>query len=66
MKVILEFDGDVQDFERALDSMDENFAINDTIFWLLDYGVEPDEVSGDCKHHTEYGDIKITADMGLV
>lgn len=66
MKVILEFDGNSEDFERALDSMDENFNINDTIFWLLDYGVEPNKISGDCVHHTEYGDIKITADTGLI
>lgn len=54
MKVVLEFDGfDTQQFERAFDSMDDNFSIADSIFWELDYG------EGESVHHTEYGDITI-------
>lgn len=66
IKVIMDFDGSEEDFERAFDSMDENFNINDSVFWLIDYGVERNKISGSCIHHTEYGDIKITVDKGLV
>lgn len=59
MKVILEFDGSEEDFERAFDSMDDNFNINDSVFWEIDYGSSSKE-TGDCSiHRTEYGDIKI-------
>lgn len=66
LRLTMEWDGDAEDFEKAFDSMDDNFNINDTVFWLLDYGVEPDKIEGSCVHHTEYGDIKITAYTGLV
>lgn len=56
MKVILEFDGSEQDFERAFDSKDENFYINDSIFYEIDYG---DSSEDRAIHRTEYGDIKI-------
>lgn len=62
MKVILEFDGSEEDFERAFDSMDDDFNINDSVFWEIDYGtssVEPNESS---YHRTKYGDIKITVE----
>lgn len=58
MKVILEFDGSEQDFERAFDSKDENFYINDSIFYEIDYG-DSSEENGRSAHRTEYGDIKI-------
>lgn len=55
MKLILEFDGELNKFERALSSEDDNFTLLDSIYWLLDYG-ENDE---DSVHRTRYGDIKI-------
>lgn len=62
MKVILEFDGSEEDFERAFDSMDDQFNINDSVFWEIDYGGNPDETRGCSLHRTEYGDIKITVE----
>lgn len=65
MKVILEFDGSEEDFERAFDSMDENFNINDSVFWEIDYGESGRNLSrkesalSHSTHHTEFGDIKI-------
>ena len=59
MKVTLEFDGKVEDFERAFDAMDDQFNIGDSIFWELDYGDGTDGV-----HHTEFGDIKIVVEKG--
>ena len=56
MKVILEFDGSEEDFERAFDSKDENFYINDSIFYEIDCG---DSSEDRAIHRTEYGDIKI-------
>lgn len=58
MKVILEFDGSEEDFERAFDSMDDQFNINDSIFWEIDYG----DGKGAGFHNTEYGNIKITVE----
>lgn len=58
MKVVLEFDGSEEDFERAFDSMDEQFNINDSIFWEIDYG----DGEGAGFHNTEYGNIKITVE----
>lgn len=66
MKVILEFDGSEEDFERAFDSMDEQFNINDSVFWEIDYGGNPDETRGYSLHRTEYGDIKITVERDEV
>ena len=66
MKVILEFDGSEEDFERAFDSMDDQFNINDSVFWEIDYGSNPDETRGYSLHHTEYGDIKITVERDKV
>ena len=62
MKVILEFDGSEEDFERAFDSMDDQFNINDSIFWEIDYG----DGKGAGFHRTEYGDIKITVERDKV
>lgn len=59
MKVILEFDGSEEDFERAFDSMDDNFNINDSIFYEIDYGSSPDETRDCSIHRTEYGGIRI-------
>lgn len=58
MKVILEFDGSEEDFERAFDSMDDQFNINDSIFWEIDYG----DGEGASFHNTEHGNIKITVE----
>ena len=55
MKVILECDGTKNRFQDIFTSMDDNFDINDSIFYAMDY--DPDIVN---IHHTEYGDIKIT------
>lgn len=66
MKVILEFNGSEEDFERAFDSMDDEFNINDSIFWEIDYGDNPDEGRGYSLHRTEYGDIKITVERDEV
>lgn len=66
MKVVLEFNGSEEDFERAFDSMDEQFNINDSIFWEIDYGDNPDERRGYSLHRTEYGDIKITVERDKV
>lgn len=60
MKVILEFDGSEQDFERAFDSKDDNFYINDSIFWEIDYHDDSLEDTGEYSiHRTKYGDIRI-------
>ena len=58
MKVVLEWDGgdtieDFKQFEKALDSNDDNFDLLDSIYWELDYG------SGESVHHTEYGNVII-------
>ena len=53
MKVVLEFDGDEENFMRAFDSMDDNFNINDNVFWEICYGEDGSY------HCTEFGDIKI-------
>ena len=66
MKVILEFDGSEEDFERAFDGMDDQFNINDSVFWEIDYGGNPDETRGYSIHRTEYGDIKITVERDEV
>lgn len=66
MKVILEFNGSEEDFERAFDSMDDQFNINDSIFWEIDYGDNPDGERGYSLHRTEYGDIKITVERDKV
>lgn len=55
MKIILEFNGGLEDFERALGEKDDNFTLLDSIYWLLDYG-EDDEKA---KHRTKYGDVII-------
>ena len=55
MKVILECDGDGKIFEDIFTSIDDNFDINDSIFYAIDY--EPNIVN---VHHTEFGDMKIT------
>ena len=55
MRVILEFDGDSEDFKMAFDAMDDQFDIGDSIFYQIDY--DPNDVG---VHTTEYGDIEIT------
>ena len=54
IKIILDFDGSISDFQKAFDSTDGSFSINDDIFFVMDY----DTNTG--IHHSEYGDIKIT------
>ena len=56
MKIILDFDGDSEQFKRAMDAIDDLFYLNDSIFYHMDYG-KGDEYA---VHHTEFGDIKIT------
>lgn len=58
-RIILEYEGDVEDFERAMDSMDDNFELNDSIFYMLDY--EPDLVSTHC---TDHGVITLKYEQG--
>ena len=54
MRIVLEMDGnDVLNFERALNQDDDNFCLMDSILWELDYG------SGESKHNTKYGEIRI-------
>lgn len=54
MRIVLEFEGtDVEAFEKAIDSKDDNFWLTDSIFWELDYG------EGESKHRTPFGDITI-------
>lgn len=54
MRIVLEFEGtDVEAFEKAIDSKDDNFWLTDSIFWELDYG------EGESKHRTKYGTITI-------
>lgn len=57
MRVILQFNGEVEDFERAFDAMDDQFDIGDNIFYELDYGDGTDGV-----HRTEFGDIEIVVE----
>ena len=61
MRVILEFDGNdteaLKNFEKAMDSKDDNFWLTDNIFWELDYG------EGESVHRTPYGDITIKKQM---
>ena len=40
VEVTLTYGGNIREFEKALDSNDENFDINDSIYYLLDYGTE--------------------------
>lgn len=54
MRVILEFDGDSETFQKALYSMDDKFNIVDSICWQMDY--DPQDVG---YHMTEHGDIRI-------
>lgn len=54
MRVILEFDGEDEDFEQAFDAMDDQFDIGDSIYYEIDYGDGEGGI-----HHTEFGDIKI-------
>lgn len=58
MRIILEWDGgnnndDLTLFERALDDVDGDFDITDSIIWELNHG------NGESRHHTEWGDIII-------
>ena len=53
-RIILEYDGDVKEFEKAIDSMDDNFGLNDSIFYMLDY--EPNSVN---THSTNHGCITL-------
>lgn len=54
LKITLKFDGNITDFQKAFDSMDDSFDIRDNIFYIMDYN----EKAG--IHITEFGDIKIT------
>lgn len=55
LKIIFEFDGDSQSFQKAISSKDKDdeFDFIDSIFWEMDYG------KGESFHSTEYGDITI-------
>lgn len=53
-RVILEYDGDTEDFKKAMDSMDDSFDLNDSIFYMLDY--EPNSVN---VHSTDHGFITL-------
>lgn len=55
MKLILEFDGNAEDFQNALISYDDNFNIFDNIFYQMDY----EESGNEGIHHTKYGNITI-------
>lgn len=52
-KIILEFEGTDEDFERALCEKDEEFELIDSILWEKDYGGEGSV------HRTKHGDIMI-------
>lgn len=59
MKITLELNtSDTSTFEKAFDSIDDNFTITDSIYWLLDYGEDGETAT----HHTKYGDIKISVE----
>lgn len=61
IKVVMTMDtNDTSTFEKAFDSMDDNFNINDNVFWLLDYGLTD---HAEVLHRTEFGDIHITAEV---
>ena len=61
MRAILEFDGNdteaLNNFEKAMDSKDDNFWLTDSILWELDYG------EGESVHRTPFGDITIKQQM---
>lgn len=52
IKVTLEYNGTVKEFEDALGA-DENFDLFDSIVWQLDYGTKEDKVG-------YHNNIKIT------
>ena len=54
MRVILECDGDREMFQDIFCAMDDEFNINDNIFYTMDY--EPNEKGVHC---TKYGTITI-------
>ena len=56
MKVILEFDGTPDNFEKAFDAIDDQFDIHDNVF----YQIDNEERNTTGIHHTDYGDILIT------
>lgn len=51
-RVILEFNGTEDNFQKAMDAMDDMFDMNDSIFYMIDYDPDSENI-----HHTEYGDI---------
>lgn len=53
IKVTLEFEGTILDFEKNMD-MDDRFDLVDSITWLCDYGTKEDP-------NTYHNKIKITA-----
>lgn len=55
MKLILEFDGSVRDFEHALASKDGEFDLFDSIYYQMDY----EDFGQVGVHETAVGDIKI-------
>ena len=56
MKVIMEFNGTVKDFQDAMCAMDEEFDLFDSIFYMMDYEPDDDEVN---VHRTEFGTIQL-------
>ena len=57
MRIIMEFDGSIKDFEEILCEVPENdnFDLIDSVLYMLDY--EPDKEN---IHHSKYGNIKMT------
>lgn len=53
IKLTLEFDGSILDFEDNM-GMDENFDLVDSLIWLCDYGTKEDP-------SVYHNNIKITA-----
>lgn len=43
IKVVLEYDGSLAEFEEAI-GLDDQFELYDSIIWQLDYGTKEDQV----------------------
>ena len=56
VKVTLDFDGTLTDFQNAICTIDNEFDFFDSLFWEMDYG------GAGSKHSTEFGDIGITVE----
>lgn len=40
VRVILQFDGDITEFEKRIGSMDDEFDFYDSLYYQLDYGAK--------------------------